>query len=418
MATYFEDNTIKSLFIKYFISSNYQPMIRFYNRDSYYFKDFIYLKDKNLVQCISDGNKENAKFKDLGPYLKDKFYPNINTKFTSRYSNYDSQTHYYLGQYLRFIRNVEGLDLMPFYNCFNNNIVSGIEFSNEGIRNTVENPTYEIALIPIKYNTKYYIYTNNIDNLHIDYCFYNNGNIINFLKTVNDSTENVLKDLSKTYPGVSFRNPAIITTKDIVNDNISDISLAKRLTFNEENFYLAVKLPKTHKYSLVILEGDYNLISAYKEKIAYKENINYRNVDGTLNVREYIQNKFEINNNEETSIINNSPSPYKNLSPLSMVGWPIEGKQIAFSDRLIEYLLLSVVSPYDPIVDNILRIQEYSKEFNPKFILQTKGEWDNKLTNYLYEIMKNLNQSPNGKLLFDLNGYADKDTYKVISRGE
>ena len=101
-----------------------------------------------------------------------------------------------------------------------------------------------------------------------------------------------------------------------------------------------------------------------------------------------------------------------------MVGWTIEGKQIAFSDRLIEYLLLSVVSPYDPIVDNILRIQEYSKEFNPKFIPQTKGEWDNQLTNYLYEIMKNLDQSPNGKLLFDLNGYADKDTYKVISRGE
>lgn len=426
MFTYFGDNTVKSLFIKYFLSSNYQPMIRLYDRDNYYIKDFLYLKDNSIVRCVTRGDRGNATFRNVEPYLEGKFYPNINMKYLSRESTYDSNTHYYLGQFLRYIRDTKGIDLMPFYNCFNNDVFDNIVFYQNKLEiSENNNADYEIALVPIKYNTTYYIYTHNINTLEVAYCFYNNGNMLKLGERYSVSFD--FDNTKKTFSGISFKNPAIINTPDLIstshpNDlNIENTPLLREIASSESNFYLGVKIPRNYDYSLVVLEGDYSL--TLEASLKYRETVNYREINGSLNVKEIITNKYVVDAVEkdgaqtiiDTAIINTNKSPYKNLSPLSLIGWPITNKKVAFSDRLIEYLLLSVISPYDEIVDNIKRVQDYVKE---DYTPQLKGKWDNTLTQIIFSKMKNVNQSPIGKLLFDINGYVDKDTEKVISRSE
>jgi len=44
----------------------------------------------------------------------------------SKSSYYDSDTHYRLGRYLRYIRDVYNINLMPFYNCYNYKSVNNI----------------------------------------------------------------------------------------------------------------------------------------------------------------------------------------------------------------------------------------------------------------------------------------------------
>lgn len=417
MFTYFGDNTVKSLFIKYFLSSSYLPTIRLYDRDTYYVNSYLYLKDGDILRCTNSGNKSGAKFERVEPYLEDRFYPNINMKYLSRESTYDSTTHYYLGEYLRYIRDSKGLDLMPYYNCFNNEVFDNIIFYNKKleISNGVK-VDYEITLIPVKYNTPYYVYSHNLSTLETAFCFYNNGNMIE-IGNVSEPNDPINKELSlKKYSNISLKNPAIIRTPDFINkDDIKNKgALLREVLSSESNFYLGIKIPRNYNYSLIVLEGDYQLIP---EVPGYKETVNYRDVDGTLNVKEIITNKYTISKEDgkETSIINEEKSPYKNLSPLSMLGWPVDNKKIAFSDRLIEYLLLSVISPYDEITDNIKRVQDYMKS---EYIPELRGKWDNTLTQLIFSRMKNVSQSPIGKLLFDINGYVDKDTEKVISRGE
>ena len=49
---------------------------------------------------------------------------------------YDTATHEYLGEYLRFLRDYHDVDLMPLYNCFSNHIYNNIDLSLAG--DTVE----------------------------------------------------------------------------------------------------------------------------------------------------------------------------------------------------------------------------------------------------------------------------------------
>lgn len=53
-------------------------------------------------------------------YLFGDYIPNVTTNLKLENSIYDSYTHEYLGDYLRFMRDFRGVNLMPLYNCFSN----------------------------------------------------------------------------------------------------------------------------------------------------------------------------------------------------------------------------------------------------------------------------------------------------------
>ena len=59
---------------------------------------------------------------------------------------YDTYTHEYLGNFLRFIRDERGIDLMMLYNCFSNRLVDNLIYTNKF---NAEDDQYKIYAVPI-----------------------------------------------------------------------------------------------------------------------------------------------------------------------------------------------------------------------------------------------------------------------------
>ena len=63
---------------------------------------------------------------------------------------YDSYTHEYLGNYLRFIRDYDGIDLMSMYNCFSNRRPYRFKYADEYITMDTADSNYKLYVLPIK----------------------------------------------------------------------------------------------------------------------------------------------------------------------------------------------------------------------------------------------------------------------------
>ena len=83
----------------------------------------------------------------------------LTESFLSTSGQYDMDTHRKLGDYLRLLRSVYGLDLMPLYNCFNNYFVDNVDLSSGNLSSN-GNSHYRVTLVPIKFNKDYTITMN------------------------------------------------------------------------------------------------------------------------------------------------------------------------------------------------------------------------------------------------------------------
>ena len=63
---------------------------------------------------------------------------------------YDSYTHEYLGEYLRFLRDYDGINLMSMYNCFSNRRPYRMEYKDETITLNSLDSNYKIYMLPGK----------------------------------------------------------------------------------------------------------------------------------------------------------------------------------------------------------------------------------------------------------------------------
>ena len=136
----FYTNTIQSNFIKYILQNTYIPTVPFTCNVNHITKDCTYIHNNNFVKArksedmnhvlkVIEDNQERYfdYFINYEPYIFGKQYLGLTTNFTSNSDMYDSETHYYLGQYLKAYKAYYGIDLFPYYNCYSNEYLTDID---------------------------------------------------------------------------------------------------------------------------------------------------------------------------------------------------------------------------------------------------------------------------------------------------
>ena len=399
----FYTNTIESKFIKDLIATTPLPTIDTLYKGKWIVPGCYYITDCNIVKANHITDDEAFQFDPdnfssqltiISPYKFDSSYPGFTSTYSSINDGYDSKTHYYLGNYLRYIRDLHDINLMPFYNCYNGEYVTDI-FINTSTTTTIANGTEvttikhsiiqsdpnvrgkKVVSIPVKFGETYSIFVDCGTEVEIMCGFYGNKGYISPTQTpaVEIKTENKYVSLKYT----SFRDGFTYTTPK-----------PEKSTYPYTRFFrMFIQLPLNTESSIVVLEGDYTT--------------------------------------KDTAAIDNFPTKARQnqtlLSDLSLT--QIAGSvSYAFSDRLIEYLTYNVITSEETITQNISRVQQYASSLiNAKLnhtepfniSLSTPDVWDTKLQTYLFNLAKESKYIQN-KL--DLTGYVDKDVEQVITRGQ
>lgn len=419
----FYTNTIESKFIKDLIATTPLPTIDTLYKGKWIVPGCYYITDCNIVKANHITDDEAFQFDPdnfssqltiISPYKFDSSYPGFTSTYSSINDGYDSKTHYYLGNYLRCIRDLHDINLMPFYNCYNGEYVTDIfintsttttkavdDSGNETEVTTINHNIIQsdpnvrgkkVISIPVKFGETYSIFIDCSTQVEIMCGFYGNKGYISPTQTpaVEIKTENKYASLRYT----SFRDGFTYTTPK-----------PEKSTYPYTRFLkMFIQLPLNTESSIVVLEGDYTTKNTAYGTYTYNEEEKQLAIDISDFPTKVKQNQTLLSDLSLTQIA-------------STVSY-------AFSDRLIEYLTYNVITGEETITQNISRVQQYASSLiNAKLnhtepfnmSLSTPDVWDTKLQTYLFNLAKESKYIQN-KL--DLTGYVDKDVEQVITRGQ
>jgi hypothetical protein len=424
-----------------------------------------YLKSNELYNYFWDYSQnerelghKNSRWKRCSSafYHKDKNIPGLTKVLKSHGGAYDTTTHEYLGDYLRFLRDYYNINLMSLYNCFNNKICNNIyhvlDKSTGGSKTTYvvfdsQDSKYRIYAFPVKlfcdytvaidcdrelemfcglYNTTLDISSIGADLIAKTYkkynrTFFNRPFLYDGLnvKYWNFDTESAISD---GYP--KFINTSSITRWDIAN--------------REQDLKLFIKVPVSCKSSITVLEGDFrNFNDAKYVPVRYKAdgkpfNPELDSADTVIDrvAWEYQQNHYVINFGADIN-----KSPFVPIGKMQLLAFNT-GESYPFADRLVEYLCNSTITPIDEITDNIKRAQKVMSDNS--YYFKIDGLWEAKMQKIIYDYMINTgpielvktDENSKGKLvdkrrgihprlghtskstLYDVLGYVDKEAEK------
>ena len=389
---------------------------------------------------------------------------------------YDTYTHEYLGDYLRFQRDYNNINLMPLYNCFSNTLCPQLKFEfsmgTYTAKFNTDDSHYKIYMLPIKLFQKYTIALDSFNDVEVCCGFYG--------KYQYDEAYNVIAQKTyKCFNSLLFNKPVLFDpTEDLAPylDPLDSLEIAQ----HESDLKLFIKLPIKNTSTIVILEGDYReytqptAVKYYpteKAKIAAgnvktnnndptvleinNSSVGYRSTgewydttnspadtidiqpnedinskfnvpEGTtLNIRTYDVQKFEssagngdefilINGHAELNLDGNVEENLKHLiTPLQLLSQNT-GISYPFADRLIEYLVGNAITPADTLADNIKRTKKVVNE-KTGALEEEDGVWEKILQVLLYNYA---NEHFNQRTCHDVLGYVDKDLEQSYSNGK
>lgn len=424
----FHTDSILTRFIKHLVETSYIPTLQCVQDGSPVVSGCNYIFEDNVVHSLVTG-KFNSN--DTSSYTV--FEGQCTARnFHSDVSWYDSETHKQLGNYLRYLRDYHKLDLMPFYNCY-----SGMELTDMYLRDhnldvitvsenlTVKDDltvgstvsyklinsyssgsveTHRVVSVPIKYDTKYTIALSCPSEVLFRAVVYNNGNVA--VDKSYDATRDGMKDYYSDYLNYTFSRcftcsfdqpltysvPLVDASEVFHEDTALNDKVRKELYDRQDDLYLLIQVPKNIQTSFVVIEGEVSKpFTVVNNQYCIDEG---RRVKTFLPVYEH---KGEL-----LSLLR-----YNNTT------------SCAFSDRLIEYLLLNVISETETLPMNIRRIQEslckiypdYTDRFYSKKSLF--GVWDDSIPQLIKETCKKYpNHLPN---TFDQDGRINKDIEELLS---
>lgn len=327
-----------------------------------------------------------AKFEIINQIEPDTYVPGVTETFRSNSTHYDEETHYRLGEYLRYLNNQYDLDLMPLYNCFTYKMATNLHldgsYKNGFI--TTSDSRYKVYLIPIKFNKTYTIALDSDFPVKMKAVFYNKG-----VMTDSETQEYLPSYLNEnviTYNNTQFSKPFTYTlssAQTVWDIDGKSVSYYKKLHNVERYLYLAIQVSASNNSSVVVLEGDYTHTSS-------------------LPIADVIGVEYTVSTSDEVSSMLTS-----NLSLLAQN----DNQQHPFADKLIEYLLGNTIDTREYIDENVAAVEQ-AVDYNPKY----RGMWDDNIRYILFERYMKL--QPRDDLNFtDILGYVDSDIERAIRKG-
>ena len=216
-------------------------------------------------------------------YDSSKNTPGLTKTLSSPGTRYDKATHEYLGDYLRFVRDYYGINLMSMYNCFNNTLCNNVNikfpYNNKEIEFSSYDSKYRIYAFPVKLFSKYTIAVDSYHGIEI-FCGFYNSRLYN-----PDPSKKIIKDGKKlgkdqllgimTYlktGKLSFKEPILYDKLCVDNwlysREVIDVSEKERILNTrtvtrwdilnrEQDLKMFIKVPISCRSSIVVLEGDY-----------------------------------------------------------------------------------------------------------------------------------------------------------------
>lgn len=265
-------------------------------------------------------------------------------------NEYDVQTHEYLGNYLRFLRDYNKLDLMSLYNCFSNNICPKLDLTIP-VSDTYQakfnsnSDLYKIYMLPVKMFKNYTIAIDSSADIEM-FCGL-------FGKYYNSSStfQNLAAKTYTCFNSMQFSKPRLYTKLKTVCDWLSMTQRAE-LAELETDLKLFIKVPNTVTSSIVILEGDYHSSSDFSfsnRQYLVDQNAPIKNY-AKQNIVDY--NKTVINFEHIDEIAASDNFALISQPQLLRIN---TGTSYPFADRLIEYLTGNAITSLDENGDNILR---------------------------------------------------------------
>ena len=271
------NNNLITGYIKQMLHDFNLPKAKVVDNNTVLYENGYYIKDNKL--CIAKSIDGNIQLEELDFYRYNCAYANITKNLELNSSLYDSYTHRYLGDYLRFYRDYKKVDLMSMYNCNCNNVSGEVNLIvKDNIEDNNSKSLFEFNSdddrfvfykIPVKFDKEYSIAIDSSFPIEFVTCFYSN-NRVSFINN-QDKPEEWSKILNEFYKytaqrvgGLVFNKPFVYSKLVNLLDSINiDKTTRRDLYSQESNLTLIIKVPSQNKSSLVVLEGDYSKASEY-----------------------------------------------------------------------------------------------------------------------------------------------------------
>jgi len=324
-----------------------------------------YDNQKNcIVSCEvqkKSGGSLTTKIHFLKKYEYNQFILNNTKQYTIENLLYDQTTHKFLGEVLRFNSKYTGINLMPMYNCFLNEIVEGAQYNYYKCSAKLAK-TYTLITRTVK--PFKYLFTTTTK-----------------LKTLEHQFTTKARTCEQI-PGTSY------FTMDFEKGSFP-VSL-----FEEYNLMLYIQVPKGFNMNFVVLEGSLSDFNIDLSKCV-------ANFDNSSDL-------FDINSDKRLS---SALGKNKFIDKLNKGDKTI----YAASFNLFQYLLGNVITKDDPVSRNIrdakikLRLAQGVLEKDIDKHDYTFGNLEKiQFANLLQDNLIVYNRS------FDITGYVDKSIETVL----
>ena len=330
-----------------------------------YYDDYLTVTDDVVRQFY----RPFAEYEIIQDFYFGQFEPGLSYYHISNSNYYDTETHYYLGEYLRCLRDIKGIDLMCLYNCFTYKYVDNVYINknSKSYLSDVLPKDKKVTLVPIKFNKTYTIATSCNFKVDIKSILYKDE----LMKTL-DGEHYICEELHesfKSFNNLQFETPKTYT---ITTDRPEILEYEKYL-------YLAIQVPENLESPIVVLEGDYTShADKHVSDVASIEHIS----DAQLS--KIFKSKLSL-------LVN-------------------DGIQRPFSNVLLEYLFENTIDSREYIDENINTIQN---KINYKPVYE--GQWSNTLRYILYT--KYMNSKAQGLNKLDILGFVDSKIEEAVHKG-